>query len=215
MSPPNFVGYDDDPLPPEPFRASFGPPRSTLQRSKPERTTPPRSGPQRPLRLLKPKREERNSDAPLDSGWHAAPAPVTPLPHASAAPVYIAPVAAGPSLGEHLLTFAVSVPVRMTVLAAAVMAPMACLAGWLGLPGSAPEFLMTAPGLLAWQLFGGADALMLYYVLVFGLSLGALALRPARRPLAALAGAYWGWTLVHLAGKASMLPFTLPALPLF
>ncbi len=71
------------------------------------------------------------------------------------------------------------------------LGPISQVLGWLGLPSNAAEFLMTWLGRQAWQLFGGADAMGLYWMMLAPLAWLVTAPRRARLPLLGLGAFYW------------------------
>ena len=212
MSPPHYVGYDDDPLPPDRFRMSFGPPKRQPKRQPaPVPVAPPRPviappRPQmvaetpaeapapatavrrvaeaRPARVLRPQLEPRGQQVHSFPTWKPLPAPVVRLPaHPVAA---VAAVTSGLQ-GWRLAAF--------RLLAALVLlAPLGWFGGWFGLPATAVDFLMTGLGRAAWRLLGGPDAMALYWVLLFPPALGLTFARVLAWPLAGLALLFWAWT---------------------
>lgn len=210
-----YVGYEHDPLPPDRFRVSFGPP----PRRRPQRDAalelPPRpvlvppppappppaavaAAPAAPLRLLRPQRQPRQAVATPFPTWKPLPEPKRHIP-------------------EHPLVAALEVldamprwqRLGLRLLAALLLlAPVAWLAGWVGLPHSPAEFLMTAPGRLAWRHLGGPDAMVLYWLLLFPVAFGLASARPLRWPLLGLGAMYWAW-----AGLEAAFGLRAPYLP--
>jgi len=229
MSPPHYVGYDDDPLPPDRFRMSFGPPKRKPKRQpepvalapprpvivaprpvvvapppppaeppRPPRATPLAANPTvgqdiaaRPVKLLRPQLEPRGQQVGSFPTWKPLPAPVVRLPaHPVAAVVDVARGLPAPAL------------LALRVLGALLLlAPIGWLSGWFGLPPTAADFLMTGLGRLSWRTFGGPDAMLLYWVLLFPVTLALSFVNRLVWPLAALGTFYWSWEgLHHLLG---------------
>jgi hypothetical protein len=144
------------------------------------------SQPPRPARVLKPQLEPRGQGVQDFPTWKPRPAPVAHLPER--------PIQAAAGSPRRLPAL-----VLHAVAALALLAPLGWLLGWLGLPHSAAEFLMTAPGRAAWRAFGGPDAMVLYWVVLFPPALALSYLRALRAPLLAVAALYWCWAGLHAA----------------
>jgi hypothetical protein len=234
MSPPHYVGYDDDPLPPDRFRMSFGPPKRKPKRqpdpvplapprpvivpprpqvvapapvvraaAEPVRprpaapawaqvpAPPPPEGPARAMKVLRPQLEPRGQQVTSFPTWKPLPAPVVRLP--------VHPVAAVEQVARALPAPAL---LALRVLGALLLlAPLGWLAGWVGLPATSADFLMTGLGRLAWRALGGPDAMLLYWVLIFPASLALSFVSRLAWPLLGLGVFYWSWDgLHHLLG---------------
>ncbi len=92
--------------------------------------------------------------------------------------------------------------------------PLAYAALWCGLPGTAADFLMTAPGREAWLVLGPTYSGLSYWALVLVAALALQALRPLEPVLILLAGGYWVWTGLHLAYLSGWLAQPIPPLPI-
>jgi len=295
-----YVGYDHDPLPPDPFRLSFGPPKREPRRkpaqgvsqgaalapapvaklpsipSKPRvrayepaptlarapiahpvvppapppiaakvaapiaAEPAPRAEPAKPAPLLaaprpghaqvagrpmlppepRPARLLRGERAPRAPQVQAfptlrpllaqAPSPQpSPLPSPLPSPMSRPVPSPRPSIGQTPGGGALAALAQATralagwpllvlqaVAAGLLLGPLSLVLGWLGLPGSAAEFLMTWPGRQAWQLFGGADAMVLYWLLLGPLAWVLTAPPSWRLPLLLPGVLYWVWQLL-------------------
>jgi hypothetical protein len=179
----------------------------------------------RPARIIRPAIAARAAPQPSFPTWRPLP---EPRASRAAAPSVPAAAAAAVTLDELPAFIPPSLPVpratprrapldqlalllRMAVALPAT-GPISYLAGWVGLPGSGPDFLMTGLGRVAWAALGGPNGMVVYWVLLFVGS--CLAATPKLlQPLIWLSIGYWGLWLGHLAGDAGLLPMPLPWLP--
>ncbi len=227
MSPPHYVGYEDDPLPPDRFRISFGPPKR-----KPKRQPEPLPlAPSRPViappqpRIVAPPPPIEAPRLPqrLQASFVHIPAPprtteparpikvlrpqleprgqqVTSFPTWKPLPAPVVRLPAHPVAAVEEATRALPVPalLALRVLGALLLlAPLGWFCGWFGLPATSVDFLMTGVGRVAWRGLGGPDAMLLYWVLLFPT---ALALSFAARlawPLLGLGVFFWTWEGMH------------------
>jgi hypothetical protein len=225
MSPPHYVGYEDDPLPPDKFRMSFGPPkRKPKLQSQPVPLAPPRPvivaprpvvvAPPPPPSAPKPQPPRTTRPAPAEAvnrsikvlrpqleprGQQVSSFPTwKPLP----APVVRLP--AHPVEAVEAATRSLPVPAlhALRLLSALLLlAPLGWLVGWFGLPATSADFLMTGIGRLAWRGLGGPDAMLLYWVLLFPVALALSYVGRLAWPLLGLGVFYWSWEgLHHLLG---------------
>ncbi len=99
-------------------------------------------------------------------------------------------------------------------LSALLVMPMAYAALWLGLASNGAEFLSTGLGQEAWIIFGGPEAGMVYWGVVFALAMLLQMLRPLEPVLIIGAASYWGWLGLHAAWEVGLLAQRIPPLPM-
>lgn len=99
-------------------------------------------------------------------------------------------------------------------LSAILVLPLAYVAGWAGLPGSADTFLATPLGQEAWILMRGPSGEWFYWGMLFIAALVLQLLRPMEPVLILIAATWWGWTGLHAAWVGGWLAQRIPPLPL-
>ncbi len=163
---------------------------------------PPIPQPPRLNRVLRPQLEPRRQPVQNFPTWKPMPAPVVrlnPAPAVQAKAKPRAEAAAGPWVPELAPDMARwLVPVLHVLAALALLAPLGWALGWLGLPASPADFVMTGLGRLAWRGLGASASLALYWVALFPLALGLTLPHQAWAALTGLGVLYWSWAGLHL-----------------